>query len=80
VFVVDGEMVSVGSTNLDIRSFRLNDEASLNVYDRDFAARMIAVLEDDLTRATRYSCERWSSRPWTEKFMETVIQPIRSQL
>ena len=80
VFVVDGEMVSVGSTNLDIRSFRLNDEASLNVYDRAFAARMTAVFEQDLTRAERYSYERWQSRPWKEKFMETIVQPIRSQL
>jgi cardiolipin synthase len=80
VFILDGEMVSVGSTNLDIRSFRLNDEASLNVYDRAFAERMTAVFEDDLTRATRYTFEQWRQRPWTEKFMETVVQPIRSQL
>jgi cardiolipin synthase len=80
VFVVDSEMVSVGSTNVDLRSFQLNDEASLNVYDREFAAQMIAVFEADLTRATRYTYERWQRRPWTEKFMETVIQPIRSQL
>jgi cardiolipin synthase len=80
VFILDGEMVSVGSTNLDIRSFRLNDEASLNVYDRAFAGQMTTVFEDDLTRATRYTYERWRQRPWTEKFMETVVQPIRSQL
>jgi cardiolipin synthase len=80
VFIVDGELVSVGSTNIDLRSFQLNDEASLNVYDRDFAARMTAVFEDDLTRAERYSYQRWRSRPWTEKFMETVVQPLRSQL
>ena len=29
---------------------------------------------------TRYTYERWRQRPWTEKFMETVVQPIRSQL
>jgi small conductance mechanosensitive channel len=34
LLVVDREMVSVGSTNFDIRSLRLNDEASLNIYDR----------------------------------------------
>jgi phosphatidylserine/phosphatidylglycerophosphate/cardiolipin synthase-like enzyme len=38
-------MVSVGSTNFDLRSFRLNDEASLNVYDAAFAARMTEVFE-----------------------------------
>ena len=33
MLVVDRRMVSVGSTNFDNRSFRLNDEANLNVYD-----------------------------------------------
>jgi cardiolipin synthase len=80
VFIVDGEMVSVGSTNLDIRSFRLNDEASLNVYDRAFAERMTTVFDADLTKAVRYTYETWQRRPWREKFMETVVQPIRSQL
>src|SRR5207244_1341234 len=39
VLVVDGLWVSVGSTNFDTRSFRLNDEANLNFYDRAFAER-----------------------------------------
>ena len=80
VFIVDGEMVSVGSTNLDIRSFRLNDEASLNVYDRAFAERMTTVFDADLAKSVRYDYARWQRRPWTEKFMETIVQPIRSQL
>ena len=36
--VVDGVFSSVSSTNFDNRSFRLNDEANLNVLDRDFGA------------------------------------------
>ena len=39
VLIVDGLLVSVGSTNFDNRSFRLNDEANLNIYDREFARR-----------------------------------------
>ena len=45
LLIVDSEMVSVGSTNFDVRSFRLNDEASLNVYDRELAARMTREFE-----------------------------------
>ena len=37
VMIVDDLWVSVGSTNFDDRSFRLNDEANLNIYDSDFA-------------------------------------------
>ncbi len=80
VLIVDGELVSVGSTNVDLRSLQLNDEASLNVYDRGFAAEMTAVFEADIKQGTLYTYERWSQRPWTEKFMETVVRPLRSQL
>ena len=80
LLIIDREMVSVGSTNFDIRSFRLNDEASLNVYDRAFAERMTHVFEQDLLLAKRYTYESWKARPWKEKFAETFIRPIRSQL
>ena len=39
VMVVDGLWTSVGSTNFDSRSFRLNDEANLNVFDEEFASQ-----------------------------------------
>jgi cardiolipin synthase len=80
MLIVDRELVSVGSTNFDLRSFQLNDEASLNVYDRDFAGRMTQVFEADLAKCRRYTYESWKDRPWTEKFAETFIRPLRSQL
>jgi cardiolipin synthase len=78
--IADGLLVSVGSTNFDMRSFSLNDEASLNVYDRGFAARMTAVFEQDLQQARPYTYAQWQARPWHEKFSEKVLWPIRSQL
>ncbi|MEN1927951.1 phospholipase D-like domain-containing protein [Luteimonas sp. MJ250] len=80
LLIVDGELVSLGSTNFDIRSFRLNDEASLNVYDREFAARMTEVFEKDMKDAKQYSYDMWQQRPLREKFAEKIIRPIRSQL
>lgn len=80
VLIVDGELVSVGSTNFDLRSFRLNDEASLNVYDRGFAARMTEVFEADLKPARRYTYETWERRPLKEKLVEKFVLPIKSQL
>ncbi len=80
MLIVDGEMVSVGSTNFDVRSFRLNDEASLNVYDRSFAARMTAVFEQDLVPTKRYTYAIWQKRPFKEKFMEKIVLPMKSQL
>ena len=80
LLVIDGEMVSVGSTNFDIRSFRLNDEASLNIYDREFAARMTEVFESDLEHTKQYTYDLWQARPWKDKFAEKFILPIKSQL
>jgi cardiolipin synthase len=80
VLVVDREMVSVGSTNFDPRSFRLNDEASLNVYDRAFARRMSDVFESDLAQTRRYTLDMLRERPLKERLIEKFVLPIRSQL
>ena len=80
VMIIDGEMVSVGSTNFDLRSFQLNDEASLNVYNREFAAQMTKVFEDDLAQTTAYSYQLWLDRSWAQKLSEIVLLPIKSQL
>jgi cardiolipin synthase len=80
VMIVDDVWVSVGSTNFDSRSFRLNDEANLNVFDRDFALSQIRAFEDDKSKSTLVSLEAWQSRPWTEKVMEHGAGLLRSQL
>lgn len=80
LLIVDRELVSVGSTNFDTRSFRLNDEASLNVYDKEFATRMTDVFEQDLKPTKRYTYEMWKQRPFKDKFSEIVLLPIKSQL
>jgi cardiolipin synthase len=80
LLIVDNELVSVGSTNFDPRSFRLNDEANLNVYDPAFAARMTNAFEKDLLPTIRYTEEMWSRRPLMEKLAEKLLWPIRSQL
>jgi cardiolipin synthase len=80
MLVVDRELVSVGSTNFDLRSFQLNDEASLNVYDHAFAERMTAVFERDLLRARKFTYETWQKRPLKEKLAEKLLLPLKSQL
>lgn len=80
LLVIDNEFVSVGSTNFDIRSFRLNDEASLNIYNTDFARQMTAVYEQDLKQSLPYTLDMWKHRPWSEKLAEKILWPIKSQL
>jgi cardiolipin synthase len=72
MMIADGLMTSVGSTNFDPRSFHLNDEANLNVYDRPFAARMTQVFEEDLARSHRITLQEWQQRPAAEKLKERL--------
>ncbi len=80
VMIVDAYMVSVGSTNFDDRSFHLNDESNLNIYDRSFAERQVAVFEADLAHARRITWRAWKRRPAREKLVERVIWLMHSQL
>lgn len=78
--IADRLLVSVGSTNFDNRSFQLNDEANLNIYDRQFAERVSEAFESDLKRARRVTLETWQDRPLREKFIEHAAALFSSQL
>ncbi len=80
MLIIDGLMVSVGSTNFDIRSFQLNDEASLNVFDENFARQMTEVFETDLRKSKPYTLDMWNDRPWYRRLAEGALYPITSQL
>jgi cardiolipin synthase len=80
LLIVDGLLTSVGSTNFDNRSFRLNDECNLNVYDRAFAERVTDVFEGDLKRSKRITLQAWQDRPWDERALEHVSALFSSQL
>jgi cardiolipin synthase len=80
VMIVDDLWVSVGSTNFDARSFSVNDEANLNVYDAGFAAEQARIFEADLKRSKRVSLEEWENRPWAEKLWERTLGLFSSQL
>ena len=70
MLIVDQLLVSVGSTNFDERSFRLNDEANLNIFDAGFAQAQTAVFENDLRNARRMSLAQWRARPRSDKIKE----------
>ncbi len=80
VMIVDGLLVSVGSTNFDNSSFRLNDEATLNIVDAAFAGEQTAIFEADLALSRRISHAEWRARPLREKMAERVAVLLDSQL
>ena len=80
VMVIDDCWVSVGSTNFDNRSFRLNDEANLNVLDANFAEQQARVFETDKAASRRVTFGEWQRRPWHEKAIESLSGLLRSQV
>jgi len=61
--IIDGLWTSVGSANFDNRSFRINDEANLNIMDQDFAVEETRAFDQDLTRAREVTHAEWLARP-----------------
>ncbi len=53
VMIIDDLWVSVGATNFDSRSFSVNDEANLNIFDADFARRQSEIFAQDMERSGR---------------------------
>ncbi|SAL50670.1 cardiolipin synthetase [Caballeronia sordidicola] len=80
LLVVDEFLVSVGSTNFDSRSFKLNDEANLNIYDRTFAQQQSAIFDADIERSQQVTYEDWLKRPALEKLIEKAVPLLDWQL
>ena len=80
VMIVDNLLVSVGSTNFDNRSFRLNDEANLNIFDATFAERQTRIFQNDLQRSRQVTFDAWAARPFREKMKERLALILESQL
>lgn len=78
--VVDGQFSSVGSTNFDNRSFRLNDEANLNVLSAEFGRVQQEVFAADWAKSRRISLEEWQKRPLSERLLERLATLLHSQL
>jgi cardiolipin synthase len=80
VMIVDDRWVSVGSANFDNRSFRLNDEANLNVLDEGFATEQAEIFERDKKACHQVTLEEWRNRPMRERLIENLAGLLRSQV
>jgi cardiolipin synthase len=64
VFLVDDNLAGVGTANLDNRSFRLNFEITMLVYDKKFAADVETMLQKDFDCCRELSMAEINQRPW----------------
>ncbi|HEX9407027.1 MAG TPA: phospholipase D-like domain-containing protein, partial [Thermoanaerobaculia bacterium] len=78
--VVDGTWSTIGSSNFDDRSFRLNDEVNVNVYDEGIAQQMEAMFFDDLARCEEVTLRKWFRRPRWSRIKEALANVLKPEL
>lgn len=73
---VDGEFALLGSSNVDIRSFQLNEEISLLLHDAADAARVRAIQQRWLDRSDALALADWRRRPWLPRLAENAARMV----
>lgn len=68
--VIDGVWSTVGSTNLDTRSFLHNSEVSVIVMGAGFGDEMERAFREDVKNSTEITLDAWRARPWSMRFKE----------
>jgi len=77
--VIDGQWTIVGSTNFDNRSFGLNDEVNLAVFDEKFAARVAEEFARDRRESREVTYDKWRRRSVIEKLHEQLARVLERQ-
>ncbi len=72
--VIDGVWASVGSTNLDWRSFVHNYEADVLILDRAFGDEMEALFKLDVSASHEIIASEWNERGWRSRFLEWLAR------
>jgi cardiolipin synthase len=80
IMIVDDAWVTTGSVNFDERSFGMNDEANLNVLDKEFASRLVKVLDEDKNKSRRLTAQDLKRRPWPARCWESFVGLFHRQL
>jgi cardiolipin synthase len=79
ITIIDGVWSVVGSTNLDNRSFGINDEINLAVLDHQTANTLTRDFENDIAKSKRVLLADWENRSLYERFLETIGWVIERQ-
>lgn len=72
--VVDDSLVSIGSANMDIRSFELSFETNAFIYDETTAIRARNIFIEDVEKSQLITKSKWNKRPKWNRFMESVMR------
>ena len=80
VMVIDRTWCTIGSTNFDPRSFRINDEVTVAIYDAAIAANLLRCFELDAQSSHRWTLEEWHSRERMHRLKDRVSALMKRQL
>ncbi|MEQ1955882.1 cardiolipin synthase [Mesorhizobium sp. CN2-181] len=71
---IDRDLGIVGSSNVDFRSFQLNEEASLLLYDRSIIDRLIEIQDGYILASDSLALDSWRSRPRLQQLSENIAR------
>jgi cardiolipin synthase len=74
MFIMDGKVTSIGTTNIDIRSFRLDFEINAFLYSERFSQKCVEIFFDDIKNSSETSLERLKRRNPLLKLLEAVLR------
>lgn len=73
-FVSDDYISSIGTANLDFRSFEINYEVNTYIYDEETAALNKAIYLKDIALCQEITTEIWERRPWIRRILERILR------
>lgn len=73
-FVCDDYLSSIGSANLDFRSFAINYEVNSYIYDEETALMNKGIFLYDLRQCRELTIEEWDQRPWHSRLLESLMR------
>jgi cardiolipin synthase len=74
LIAIDGSFCSVGSANMDMRSFEDNFEVSALIYNREIAGELETSFKSDLKRSRRITLDRWEQRSRWNGMLESLAR------
>ena len=80
LLTIDDHVALTGSTNMDIRSFALNAEINLLIYDRQVVEQLKVIQEDYFRNSDLITLEQWQKRPALEKVVQNTARLMDSFL
>jgi cardiolipin synthase len=77
VMLVDDRWVTIGSANLDYRSFHRNYELNVIVDNHEFGLQVDEMISEDMAKSRRITLKEHEARSWIERLLERLCDPIR---